>query len=70
MLAPARFPPALTAQVNGAVTKMFLEPDFKERLAHEGAQPAGGTPAQFAAYIKSEIEKWAKIVRMAKVKIE
>ncbi len=69
MLAPARFPPALTAQVNGAVSKMLSEPDFKERLAHEGAQPAGGTPAQFAAYIKSEIEKWAKIVRMAKVKI-
>jgi len=70
MLAPARFPAVLVTQVNGAVTKMLAEPDFKERLAHEGAQPAGGTPAQFAAYIKSEIGKWAKIVGMAKVQIE
>ncbi len=70
MLAPAKVPPAFVKQANAAVTKMLTQPDFKERLAHEGAQPAGGTPAQFAAHIKSEIEKWAKIVRMAKVKIE
>ena len=70
MLAPAKVPPALLNQANAAVTKMLTQADFKERLAHEGAQPAGGTPAQFAAHIKSEIEKWAKIVRMAKVKIE
>ena len=70
MLAPAKVPPALVNQANAAVTKMLTQADFKERLAHEGAQPAGGTPAQFAAHIKSEIEKWAKIVRMARVKIE
>ncbi len=70
MLAPAKVPPALVNQANAAVTKMLTQADFKERLAHEGAQPAGGTPTQFAAHIKSEIEKWAKIVRMAKVKIE
>jgi len=70
MLAPAKVPPALVNQANAAVTKMLTQADFKERLAHEGAQPAGGTPAQFATYIKSEIEKWAKIVRTAKVKIE
>jgi len=70
MLAPAKVPPALLNQANAAVTKMLTQADFKERLAHEGAQPAGGTPAQFAAHIKSEIEKWAKIVRMARVKIE
>ena len=70
MLAPAKVTPALVNQANAAVTKMLTQADFKERLAHEGAQPAGGTPAQFAAHIKSEIEKWAKIVRMARVKIE
>jgi len=70
MLAPAKVSPALVSQANAAVTKMLTEADFKERLAHEGAQPAGGTPAQFATHIKSEIEKWSKIVRMAKVKIE
>jgi tripartite-type tricarboxylate transporter receptor subunit TctC len=70
MLAPAKLSPTLVNEVNAAVMNMLTQPDFKERLAHEGAQPAGGTPSQFAAYIKSEIDKWAKIVRMAKVKIE
>jgi tripartite-type tricarboxylate transporter receptor subunit TctC len=50
--------------------KMLTQADFKERLGHEGAQPAGGTADQFAAYIKSELQKWAKIVRMAKVSVE
>ena len=70
MLAPAKFPPALVNQINASVNRMLTQADFKERLSFEGAQPAGGSPADFAAYIKSEIEKWAKIVRMAKVKIE
>ncbi len=70
MLAPAKIPPALVGEVNSAVRKMLAQPDFKERLSHEGAQPAGGTPVEFTAYIKTEIAKWAKIVRMAKVRIE
>lgn len=70
MLAPARVPAPLVTQLNGAVVKMLAQPDFKERLAREGAQPAGGTPAEFAAFIKLETDKWAKIVRMAKVRVE
>ena len=70
MVAPARIPAPLVAQVNGAVTKLLLQANFKERLAREGAQPAGGTPAQFGAYIKSEIEKWAKLVRAANIRAE
>lgn len=70
MLAPAKIPPALVTQVSAAMMKMLALADFKLRLAHEGAQPAGGTPVQFGAYIKTEIDKWAKIVRMANVRIE
>jgi len=70
MLAPAGFSSLLIAQVNGAITKLLSQLDFKERLAREGAQPAGGTPAQFAHYLKTETAKWAKVVHMANVRVE
>ena len=70
MLAPAGTPAPLIAQVNGAVARLLLQADLKERLAREGAQPAGGTPAQFGAFIRSEIAKWAQVVRAANIRAE
>ena len=70
MLAPAKVPPALVNQANAAVTKMLTQADFKERLAHEGAQPAGGTPAQFAAHIKKEYARVAQVVKASGAKFE
>ncbi len=70
LLAPARTPAPLIAQINGAVAKLLTQADLKERLAREGAQPAGGTPSQFGAYIKSEIGKWAQVVRAANIRVE
>lgn len=70
MLAPAGIPAFLVAQINSAVAKLLMQADVKERLAREGAQPAGGTPAQFGAYLRSESEKWAKVVRAANIRVE
>ena len=42
-------------------------PDVKERLATDGAEAVGGTPAEFAALIKDELDKWAKVARDAKI---
>ena len=42
-------------------------PDIRERLAGEGAEPTAGTPEQFAAFIKTEIAQWTKVVRDAKI---
>ena len=59
------------------VTKLYsdtrqalLLPDIKERLAQMGAEGVGNTPAQFAAFIKAEIAKWAKVVAAAGIKAE
>ena len=70
MLAPAGTPAPLIAQVNGAVARLLLQADLKERLAREGAQSAGGTPAQFGAFIRSEIAKWAQVVRAANIRVD
>jgi tripartite-type tricarboxylate transporter receptor subunit TctC len=40
---------------------------MKDKLASDGAEPVGTTPAEFAAHIKSELEKWANVARVAKI---
>ena len=40
---------------------------MKERLAADGADPVGNTPAEFAAHIKEEMRKWAEVARAAKI---
>jgi len=64
-------PKATLAVVHEALTRTIQAPDFKERLAQEGAVPfAGDTPAAYAAFLKSEIEKWGRVVRQAGIKPE
>ena len=44
--------------------------ELKERLSADGSEPVGNTPGQFAAHIKSEIAKWAKVVKEAGIRAE
>jgi tripartite-type tricarboxylate transporter receptor subunit TctC len=63
LLAPARTPRAIVMRLNTEVTKALAMPDVKEFLFNQGLDPAPGTPEQFGAYIKSEMAKWAKVVK-------
>jgi tripartite-type tricarboxylate transporter receptor subunit TctC len=45
-------------------------PEVRKRLASEGADPVGSTPEEFDAYIRSDIEKWIKVVEKAGIKPE
>ena len=63
MLAPAGTPRAIIERLNREVNKTLQSPDVLARLAADGAEPMGGTPAQFAAHIKSERDKWAKVIK-------
>jgi tripartite-type tricarboxylate transporter receptor subunit TctC len=62
VLAPAGTPKDVVAKVNGAILKSLSTPDIKEKLSSQGAEPAGDTPEKFAAFIRAEIDKWAKVV--------
>lgn len=65
LLAPAGTPTPIIEKLNTEVVKILRMPDIKQYLFNQGLDPAPTTPAEFAAYVKSEIAKWARIVRNA-----
>lgn len=70
LLAPAGTPKDIVARVNAEVAKILRHPDVKERLAADGAEVVASPPEQFAAFLREEMAKFAKIVRASGMKIE
>ena len=70
VLLPANTPRDIVARLNSEIVKILALPDVKQRLSEQGAEPAGTTPEQFAAYIRSEIDKYAGIIRKSGAKVE
>lgn len=66
LMGPAGTPPAVIARLNGEVQKMFSG-DLRARLFDLGLDVAGGSPEEFGGFIRSDIEKYAKIVKAAKI---
>jgi tripartite-type tricarboxylate transporter receptor subunit TctC len=62
VLAPAGTPREILNLLNSQVEKIMREPGMKSRMANDGLVPVGGTREQFAAHIKSELDKWAKLI--------
>ena len=69
-VAPAATPKDIVARLSGEFNRILKLPDVIVRLSSQGAEPVGGTPAEFTAFIQSEIDKWGKLVRSAKMKAE
>ena len=65
LLAPARTPPAVIKKLNSEVSALLQMPALRERFAAEAAEAGGISSERFAAMIKSEIAKWAKVIRGA-----
>jgi tripartite-type tricarboxylate transporter receptor subunit TctC len=63
LFAPAGTPKALIQQIQAEVSKVLDAPDTRDRLAAVGCEPFKSTPEQFAALIKDELPKWARIVK-------
>ena len=70
LLAPAGTPKDVIARLNAEFNKALKLPELNKRLSDEGADPAGGTPEQFAALIKDDVPRWGKVVRESGAKID
>ena len=68
LVAPAETPPEIIKKINQDVIKVMSDPAFAQRyLAAQGLEPITGTPEQFAAFMRTETKKWAKVVRDANI---
>jgi tripartite-type tricarboxylate transporter receptor subunit TctC len=68
VLVPAKTPRAVIARLNKDFTAVLNSPEVKQFLFNQGLDAAPGTPEEFGAYIKSEIAKWAKVIKAAGLK--
>jgi tripartite-type tricarboxylate transporter receptor subunit TctC len=69
-VAPARTPSAIVVRLNAEIGKVLASPDVRHQFEVQGIEVLGGTPEHFAAYIRSEIEKWAKVIRLSGAKAD
>ncbi|HXO73483.1 MAG TPA: tripartite tricarboxylate transporter substrate binding protein [Bradyrhizobium sp.] len=67
---PAKTPPEVIAKINADTNAALVHAPVKSRFEELGANPKGSTPAELAAFLKSEIDKWGPVIREAKIKVE
>ena len=65
LLAPAATPPEIINRLHKEVVAVLRTPEMKDRLAKDGAESVGSSPAQFDTYIRSETTKWSKVLKAA-----
>ena len=70
LLAPAATPKPIIARLHTEAVKALRAPDVVEKLSGQGAEPVASTPEEFAAFIRSETDKWANLVKAAKMRTD
>jgi len=70
IMAPAGTPAPAIARLAAAVREAVEQPTVRTRMANAGADPAASTPEELAAFIRSESEKWGRVVREARIRVE
>ena len=68
--APAGTPKDIVARMNAEIVRLVVMPDMKEKLAGLGVEASAFTPEQFAAFNRTEYERWGRIVRAANIKLD
>ena len=70
VLGPARLPADIVARLNREINAILRTPDVRDKLAAQGADVAGSTPEEFAAILRRDIQKWAKVTAGLKLQIQ
>ena len=70
IVVPAGTPKDIVAKIHHELSTLLKAPETRQKLLGQGAVASGNTPEQFAAFTKHEIEKWTKVAKFAKVKLD
>jgi len=69
-VAPAGTPRAVVMKLNAEFARVMADPAIRRRLSESGFEPQTSTPEEFGAYLKSEIAKWAKVIRDSQISLD
>jgi tripartite-type tricarboxylate transporter receptor subunit TctC len=69
-VAPAKMPRDIVGRLNRELVRAIRLPDMQERLRQSGSDPVGNSAQEFGAFIRSEHEKWARVVRQSQINVE
>ena len=70
LMAPAKTPKDIVARLNSEFGKILVSTEVHDRFMNEGIEPIGGTPEQFGAFIRDEIDKYAKVVKATNLRAQ
>jgi tripartite-type tricarboxylate transporter receptor subunit TctC len=70
IMTPKGTPPEIVERLNAEITKIMAKPQIREAWAKQGAAPMTMTPAQFDAFLRRDIDKWAKVIQQAGIKVQ
>src|SRR5580658_7764226 len=70
LTAPPKTPAAIVTKLNDAANKAMKDPEVLDRFQKLNLRPGGGTPAEMAAFLKEETQKWGDVIRAAGIKPE
>ncbi|OWT57609.1 Bug family tripartite tricarboxylate transporter substrate binding protein [Candidimonas nitroreducens] len=69
VLAPAGTPDPIINKLNKQIVQALRTPEMRRRLAKQGAEPAGDTPAEFGRFLRADREKWGKVIKSAHIRL-
>ena len=67
--AHGRTPEAITRKLNAEINRILQLPDVREKLSGQGVTPMIGSPADLSKYLEFEVERWAKVIKEAGIKL-
>jgi tripartite-type tricarboxylate transporter receptor subunit TctC len=70
VLGPAGLPPPILQRLNGELVAILRQPDVVEKIASQGGEIIGGTPAEFAAFLPRDVAAWAQLIKQADIRVD
>ena len=70
VFAPAGTPEAVVSKISQEIARAIRQPDFREFMSKEGADPVGSTPQEFAAFFRKEVDRYAQVIRAANIRAD